>query len=54
MMAIQQGRLDVGLTCRKRWLCPLPKAVMTHSKLQALLLKMLHRTYHRVHYGSLS
>jgi hypothetical protein len=25
MRAIQQGRLDAGLTCRKRWLQPMPR-----------------------------
>jgi hypothetical protein len=50
MRAVQQGRLDVGLTCRKRWLQPIPKAAITHSKLQALLLEMGHQTYLGVHY----
>jgi hypothetical protein len=39
MKAIQQGRLDVGLTCRKWWLHPIPKAAMTDPELQALLLE---------------
>jgi hypothetical protein len=29
--AICQGWLDSGLTCRKRYLHPMPKAVKTHS-----------------------
>jgi hypothetical protein len=54
MRAIQLGRLDAGLTCRKQWLQHIPKVGMTHSKLQAFLLETRHRTYHRVHYGSLT
>jgi hypothetical protein len=42
MRAIQQGRLGVVLTRRKQWLCPMSKAAMTHSKLQALLLETRH------------
>jgi hypothetical protein len=42
MRATPQGRLDLGLTCRKWWLEPIPKAIMTHSKLQTLLLEMRH------------
>jgi hypothetical protein len=30
MRAIHQGRLDSGLTCRKRWLHPMPKAPMAN------------------------
>jgi hypothetical protein len=30
MRIVHQGRLDLGLTCRKRWLHPMPKAAMTH------------------------
>jgi hypothetical protein len=31
MRAIYQGWLGSGLTCRKRWLHPMPKTAMTHS-----------------------
>jgi hypothetical protein len=31
MRAAYQGWLDSGLTCRKRWLQPMPKVAMTHS-----------------------
>jgi hypothetical protein len=30
MRIVHQGRLDLGLTCRKWWLHPMPKAAMTH------------------------
>jgi hypothetical protein len=39
MKAIQQERLDSGLTCWKRWLQAMPKAAMTHSKLQLFSLR---------------
>jgi hypothetical protein len=32
MRVIYQGWLDSGLTCRKRWLHPMPKASMTNAK----------------------
>jgi hypothetical protein len=31
MQSIHQGWLDSGLTCRKRWLHPIPKAAITDS-----------------------
>jgi hypothetical protein len=34
MRVVHLGRLDLGLTCKKRWSPPMPKLAMTYSKLK--------------------